>query len=536
MNIILYKSNAEKNRLDKSSLLTEIASLTGSLRDNSSIVSPSIRIRGGTSFFQANYLYIAEFNRYYFIEDIIVEHTMDIIIKAHVDVLMSWKDEIVTNHAHIIRSTNLGDVKLTDDINMPSMDFDIRMVYRSTSAFVFTQTRDRIERGDAVSYQNRSFNTIIVLRYSSFSTLNSYAYESTTYDAGEIYTNPNTGARFPLKGAAAIITDDYVLDLIVNRVGGNLESLSNILSAYVFPFNIYETLKQNNSSDMFYKLTELPVGDDVVSFPEEYQNFLLIKPQCNFKLSTDVIDVGDIFRTYVDYEPYVKYKLNIPFYGQVDVSSKQLKHNLKIEMFLDALNGAIVSSYGIADYVNIVGGYNVLGTYVSYASQCLIGSSNYEQIQRQQTVIQTQGMSSTVMGLFSGLIAGISALSGNVAGVIGGLTGALGGIASGINKSVQAANLPETSGYATGGSSLTYSFRDYSISLLKIEYAPKILPNSNQDTFPYDDMLGYPADTINLISNATGFLQIDECHLDNVPATSTELDEILSLLREGILK
>ena len=60
MNIILYKSNAEKNRLDKSNLLTEIASLTGSLRDNSSIISPSIRIRGDASFFQANYLYIAE--------------------------------------------------------------------------------------------------------------------------------------------------------------------------------------------------------------------------------------------------------------------------------------------------------------------------------------------------------------------------------------------------------------------------------------------------------------------------------------------
>ena len=61
--------------------------LTGSLRDESSVENPTIRIEESSDF---NYAYIQEYNRYYYVVDIIRVRTgiMDIVLK--VDVLQSF--------------------------------------------------------------------------------------------------------------------------------------------------------------------------------------------------------------------------------------------------------------------------------------------------------------------------------------------------------------------------------------------------------------------------------------------------------------
>lgn len=91
MEITLYTNNSEKNKLEKS--LSNAKKLSGKLREESSIVNPSILIQiENPSIF--NYAYIPEFKRYYFITDAVSVRTDIWRISLHCDVLMSFKDEL----------------------------------------------------------------------------------------------------------------------------------------------------------------------------------------------------------------------------------------------------------------------------------------------------------------------------------------------------------------------------------------------------------------------------------------------------------
>lgn len=91
MDLILYVNNSEKNKLEKS--LSSDLKLTGKLREQSSVVNPSIMIQAQNPS-NYNYAYIPEFKRYYFITDMVSVRTGLWEISMHVDVLMSFKAEI----------------------------------------------------------------------------------------------------------------------------------------------------------------------------------------------------------------------------------------------------------------------------------------------------------------------------------------------------------------------------------------------------------------------------------------------------------
>ena len=79
--ITFYHSSAEPNRCDKTNYLTSVLSLTGTLREGCSVMSPAFniiaddeRIVDGQTYLSkimgCNYCYIPKFGRYYFITDI----------------------------------------------------------------------------------------------------------------------------------------------------------------------------------------------------------------------------------------------------------------------------------------------------------------------------------------------------------------------------------------------------------------------------------------------------------------------------------
>lgn len=68
-NITLMTNTSPKNYIDKST--TNVATVSGVLKDESNIVNPQIEVELATVPANANYLYIAEFGRYYFVNDIV---------------------------------------------------------------------------------------------------------------------------------------------------------------------------------------------------------------------------------------------------------------------------------------------------------------------------------------------------------------------------------------------------------------------------------------------------------------------------------
>lgn len=105
MVIDLYITGSERNALRKT--LQNELELTGSLRGESSVINPSFLIEI-TNPSQYNYCFIPEFNRYYFITDMVSVRTNIWRIECSVDVLMSYQAQIL-NLDVIVSDVSLGE-------------------------------------------------------------------------------------------------------------------------------------------------------------------------------------------------------------------------------------------------------------------------------------------------------------------------------------------------------------------------------------------------------------------------------------------
>lgn len=115
MNLTLMYNASEDNRVVKT--VSTILSLTGTLRDGSSILNPAILIEADVAALTScNYAYISDFGRYYFITDIQSLHNGLVMVSMHVDVLMSYASGILGNTAIIDRQEADWNLYLNDGV------------------------------------------------------------------------------------------------------------------------------------------------------------------------------------------------------------------------------------------------------------------------------------------------------------------------------------------------------------------------------------------------------------------------------------
>lgn len=112
MNIVLYKNASDNNTIGKS--LSGALTLSGALRDESSVISPSFRLTSASNISQYNYAYIESFGRYYYIKGITVERTGVWTLDLEVDVLESFKTEILSLDATLLRQENEFNLYFSD--------------------------------------------------------------------------------------------------------------------------------------------------------------------------------------------------------------------------------------------------------------------------------------------------------------------------------------------------------------------------------------------------------------------------------------
>jgi len=91
MNIILYYNSSDNRDLNKT--LLNGFTLSGTLRESSSIIKPTIKMQA-SSILRYNYAYIPEFNRYYFITDVTTDRQNIQTVSFYVDPLMSFRGDI----------------------------------------------------------------------------------------------------------------------------------------------------------------------------------------------------------------------------------------------------------------------------------------------------------------------------------------------------------------------------------------------------------------------------------------------------------
>lgn len=115
MRIDLYKNYSDTHHVDKNIELVQ--QLSGTLRGDCSILNPVFYIEAIQDFVPAyiNYCYIPEFGRYYFIREIKSIRNRYWAISCHVDVLYTYKDQILSTGAWIARQENEYNLYLDDD-------------------------------------------------------------------------------------------------------------------------------------------------------------------------------------------------------------------------------------------------------------------------------------------------------------------------------------------------------------------------------------------------------------------------------------
>ena len=93
MEVILYKNSSENNVIGKS--LAQIKSVEANLKNDVSIINPTLVLAYTENILGSNYCLIPKFSRYYFIDEIVPITADRCIVKCRVDVLESFKNNIL---------------------------------------------------------------------------------------------------------------------------------------------------------------------------------------------------------------------------------------------------------------------------------------------------------------------------------------------------------------------------------------------------------------------------------------------------------
>lgn len=110
MNITLYVNSDDNRKLNKN--LTSAYDVSAVIYDDCSIIRPVLKIKYFAGLASYNYLYIADYNRYYFINDITLSPANIAFIKCSCDVLMSFKNEILSTYQTITRYNDIQNVNV----------------------------------------------------------------------------------------------------------------------------------------------------------------------------------------------------------------------------------------------------------------------------------------------------------------------------------------------------------------------------------------------------------------------------------------
>lgn len=301
-----------------------------------------------------------------------------------------------------------------------------------------------------------------------------------------------------------------------------LQSLATYLWSTNFDLNLFKRLF-NNPMDLFLVLGVLPVT--IPKGNTKQVGIGLIQTGIYMTTaSTRVVpvDMGTIHVTgetdsYLDYAPYTRCDLILPFIGVVplDIDAIMEKY-VHVQYNVDVLTGACVAG--------INAGYNTsemhcIGT---YAGNCMrsIPLTGADYTNMLSGLIQT-----------AGAIAAGAAAGGGAGAVAGGLSAASSAVVNEGKPMIQKGGaLSSAAGFMLG--------EELMKPVLILSLPKQCLPSLQMSE------LGFPSYTSDKkvggqwvkkkLKEYSGFTKVSEIHLDDIPLTSNEIDELESILKGGV--
>ena len=219
-------------------------------------------------------------------------------------------------------------------------------------------------------------------------------------------------------------------------------------------------------------------------------------------IACGAIKVSKYFGNILDYAPYTKIQLFLPFIGVVSLDTNEVMGStLNVTYRVDVLTGACLAQVSVSrsDYGAVM--YTFSG---NCAVQLPITGGNYSSI-----IANTIGIGASI---------GATIASGGALAPVA-VAGAAAGVSNSHLNVAHSGSIGANAG-AMGG---------------KIPYLIITRPkpyNANN----YNNFYGYPSNKTIKLSSCTGYTRVKDIHLENISsATDDELNEIESLLKEGVI-
>lgn len=525
MKLILYNNFSESNKLDKT--IVKIIELDGNLREASSLINPSILIELNPNnisdvivddnhdyvtfngiritwnnfiynyVLSANYVYIPEFNRYYFINDIISIRTNMWRLNMHVDVLMSYKNQIKQMNAFVNRNEFEYDEMVKDD--MISYYYD-----KEVSEYIPT-------KGDKVNTTFRS-KRIVGTTYTNYvlSVINDQIWNSGDFVNPPDSSLPQVGCESTGQGQTTAI---YVCTALnISRLARALieEDYSNLYgfvnSVIIFPFSI-----ANDNDEIYLRLGKTDLSDI-----EGVKCYKITPKLSQYYVIADFTINGN---TFMDYEPYTQYQIWLPYLSWVNISADDILNNRIIVYYVVnyQTGTAQVTIYDVTNGKNIFTSNCQLGVKIG------LSSTNAREVKDNET--------SNNIGLAVGLLTSALAVAGGV--VSGNAVAVGGGVLSG-GKTIanyvqnQNTNYLRASGNISDANSGYYQCQD--VKIRKTIMKPK---NYDEN---YAKLFGKPLNKYMKIEDLSGYTILGDIHIEDIGSiTSSEFDELYAVLTTGFI-
>lgn len=227
------------------------------------------------------------------------------------------------------------------------------------------------------------------------------------------------------------------------------------------------------------------------------------------------IQIDEVWGGYLDYAPYTKCSIYLPYVGTHPLSIDDIMgKTLQVVYHCDILSGACIAL--------IKSGSSVLYSFIGQlASSIPITAVNYTNVIN--GILQIAGTVGTMVA--SG---GFSApLAAQKAGFAGAYTAGhfLGAGASVAQDAISMKPEVERSGSVSG----TGGMLGVQVPYLIFEFPNQAIPESQ------NNFMGYPSFVTVQLGSISGYTEVEHIHLENIPCTDEEQQEILGFLESGVI-
>lgn len=246
------------------------------------------------------------------------------------------------------------------------------------------------------------------------------------------------------------------------------------------------------------------------------------------------IGVPEWYGNYLDYSPYTKAHIYLPFIGIQELNPDDIVgHGVNVTYRIDEYNGSCIAMITVAKSTTVNGEeVEYSNTMYQFSGNCAVelpitGGSQaaIKAGMMQADAYQTAGLISTGANLLGGIG---SALMGNLGGAISGVGGAASSYAYAqanyLSNMLSGKSTVQKSG-SFGASHGALGIKTPFITITR----PKQIQVAN-----YEKLYGYPAHKMVTIGNCTGFLRCREVNVVSATANDEEKALIEQLLKAGV--